>query len=79
MDGLQVSHCPLCRHPYNHFPNVCQMLHLILLKMYPIACNKRDHQIMGELLIVFDLVIHVKERSSYTGALRPFDVSQTLL
>lgn len=48
MDGLQVSHCPLCRHPYNHFPNVCQMLHLILLKMYPIACNKRDHQIMEE-------------------------------
>ncbi|KAF5480938.1 hypothetical protein F2P56_001641 [Juglans regia] len=48
MDILHESHCPICRHPYNHFPTICQMLHLLLLKEYPIAYKRRENQILEE-------------------------------
>ncbi|KAF3435993.1 hypothetical protein FNV43_RR23085 [Rhamnella rubrinervis] len=48
MSGLRESHCPICRHPYNHFPTVCQMLHFLLLKMYPLAYKARELQILEE-------------------------------
>ncbi|KAG2716786.1 hypothetical protein I3843_03G145300 [Carya illinoinensis] len=48
MDTLHESHCPICRHPYNHFPTICQMLHLLLLKEYPIAYKRRENQILEE-------------------------------
>ncbi|XP_041005408.1 E3 ubiquitin-protein ligase PRT1 [Juglans microcarpa x Juglans regia] len=48
MDIVHESHCPICRHPYNHFPTICQMLHLLLLKEYPIAYKRRENQILEE-------------------------------
>lgn len=44
MNGLRESHCPICRHPYHHFPTICQMLHFLLLKMYPITYKRRGTQ-----------------------------------
>ncbi|WOH01863.1 hypothetical protein DCAR_0521249 [Daucus carota subsp. sativus] len=44
MNGLRESHCPICRHPYHHFPTICQMLHFLLLKMYPVTYKRRGTQ-----------------------------------
>jgi len=49
MDGLRESHCPICRNPYHHFPTICEMLHFLLLKMYPVAYERRAKQILGKL------------------------------
>ncbi|KAI3506915.1 hypothetical protein L1887_21553 [Cichorium endivia] len=38
------SHCPLCRHPYHHFPAICHTLHFLLKKLYPISYNRRNIQ-----------------------------------
>ncbi|KAK4573967.1 hypothetical protein RGQ29_031771 [Quercus rubra] len=46
MSGLCESRCPICRHPYIHFPTICQMLHLLLLKLYPVAYKRRENQIL---------------------------------
>ncbi|XP_057963952.1 E3 ubiquitin-protein ligase PRT1 isoform X2 [Malania oleifera] len=46
MSGFRESHCPICRHPYYHFPSICQMLHFLLLKMYPDAYERRKNQIL---------------------------------
>lgn len=46
MNGVKESRCPTCRHPYNHFPNICQMLHFLLCKMYPITYKIRETQIL---------------------------------
>lgn len=46
MNGVKESHCPTCRHPYHHFPNICQMLHYLLCKMYPITYKIRETQIL---------------------------------
>ncbi|XP_028095071.1 E3 ubiquitin-protein ligase PRT1-like isoform X5 [Camellia sinensis] len=48
MDLCLVSHCPVCRHPYNHFPSICQLLHFLLLKLYPIAYKRREQQVIAE-------------------------------
>ncbi|KAJ1427987.1 Zinc finger, ZZ-type [Sesbania bispinosa] len=48
MNGLRESHCPICRHPYYHFPTICQMLHFLLLKIYPLAYKRREKQILEE-------------------------------
>ncbi|CAH8385271.1 unnamed protein product [Eruca vesicaria subsp. sativa] len=48
MSGLRVSHCPICRDPYLHFPTVCQKLHFLLKKLYPIAHNKREAQLLKD-------------------------------
>lgn len=48
MNGLCESHCPICRHPYYHFPTVCQMLHALLLKMYPVTYKRREKQTLEE-------------------------------
>ncbi|GMN50331.1 hypothetical protein TIFTF001_019498 [Ficus carica] len=40
--------CCVCLNPYNHFPTICQMLHFLLLKMYPLAYGKRELQILEE-------------------------------
>ncbi|XP_040365676.1 E3 ubiquitin-protein ligase PRT1 isoform X2 [Rosa chinensis] len=48
MSGEKQSHCPLCRHPYNHFPTICQLLHCLLLNSYPVAYKKRELQILEE-------------------------------
>ncbi|ESQ37129.1 hypothetical protein EUTSA_v100025931mg [Eutrema salsugineum] len=48
MNGLEESHCPICRDPYVHFPTVCQKLHFLLKKIYPLAHKKREEQILKE-------------------------------
>ncbi|XP_062148287.1 E3 ubiquitin-protein ligase PRT1 isoform X3 [Alnus glutinosa] len=48
MDGMHESCCPLCRHPYYHFPTICQMLHFLLLKMYPVAYKRRENNTLEE-------------------------------
>ncbi|XP_020229536.1 E3 ubiquitin-protein ligase PRT1 isoform X2 [Cajanus cajan] len=48
MSGLHESHCPICRHPYYHFPTICQMLHFLLLKIYPDAYRRRENQTLEE-------------------------------
>lgn len=48
MNPLCESHCPICRHPYYHFPTICQMLHFLLLKMYPVAYKRREIQTLEE-------------------------------
>ncbi|XP_059431768.1 E3 ubiquitin-protein ligase PRT1-like [Corylus avellana] len=48
MSGRHESRCPLCRHPYYHFPTICQMLHVLLLKMYPVAYKKRENITLEE-------------------------------
>ncbi|KAL7177348.1 hypothetical protein ACSBR2_030660 [Camellia fascicularis] len=48
MDSCLVSHCPVCRHPYNHFPSICQLLHFLLLKLYLIAYKRREQQVIDE-------------------------------
>ncbi|KAL2319497.1 hypothetical protein Fmac_028466 [Flemingia macrophylla] len=48
MSGLRESHCPVCRHPYYHFPTVCLMLHFLLLKIYPDAYRMRENQTLEE-------------------------------
>lgn len=48
MDALHESHCPICRHPYHHFPTICEMLHFLLLKMYPLAYKRREKQVLED-------------------------------
>ncbi|GAB4841331.1 hypothetical protein Ancab_022057 [Ancistrocladus abbreviatus] len=48
MSGLRESHCPFCRHPYHFFPTICRMLYFLLLKMYPLAYKRREHEILEE-------------------------------
>ncbi|KAK8609885.1 hypothetical protein V6N13_093295 [Hibiscus sabdariffa] len=48
MNHVRESNCPICRCPYNHFPSVCQLLHFLLLKLYPIAYNRRERQVREE-------------------------------
>ncbi|XVE78078.1 hypothetical protein DITRI_Ditri13aG0115000 [Diplodiscus trichospermus] len=48
MSYRNESYCPICRNPYSHFPGICQMLHFLLLKLYPITYKKREEQILEE-------------------------------
>ncbi|XP_015970985.1 E3 ubiquitin-protein ligase PRT1 isoform X1 [Arachis duranensis] len=48
MDVIRESHCPICRQSYYHFPTICQMLHFLLLKLYPDAYKRRLHQVLEE-------------------------------
>ncbi|KAK1427146.1 hypothetical protein QVD17_15829 [Tagetes erecta] len=44
MNTRGQSHCPLCRHPYRHFPAICQTLEVFLQKMYPVSYCRRKKQ-----------------------------------
>lgn len=59
MNSRSASNCPICRHPYGHFPAVCLLLHSLLLKMYPVAYKKRDELIFGKLC----LLMHIQKDS----------------
>lgn len=48
MSDVAESHCPICRCPYSHFPAICQLLHFLLLKMYPITYMRRERQVLEE-------------------------------
>lgn len=49
MSNLHESRCPICRQPYGYFPTICQMLHFLLLKMYPVAYKTRETYMLGEV------------------------------
>ncbi|KAL0655825.1 hypothetical protein Bca4012_076409 [Brassica carinata] len=55
MSGLRVSHCPICRDPYLHFPTICLKLHFLLKKLYPIAHNKREAQLLSEFFFALSV------------------------
>ena len=55
MSGLRVSHCPICRDPYLHFPTICLQLHFLLKKLYPIAHNKREAQLLSEFFFALSV------------------------
>uniref|UniRef100_A0A5B7BRT7 Putative E3 ubiquitin-protein ligase PRT1 isoform X2 n=1 Tax=Davidia involucrata TaxID=16924 RepID=A0A5B7BRT7_DAVIN len=76
MSDLRESRCPICRHLYHHFPTICQMLHFLLLKMYPIAYKRRETQIledekeMGFFSPQFDALVctsHTNEELNHPG------------
>ncbi|KAI3880387.1 hypothetical protein MKX03_020868 [Papaver bracteatum] len=46
MDFGRESHCPICRREYNHFPSICELLHFLLLKMYPETYRRREKQLL---------------------------------
>lgn len=48
MNTSRESHCPTCRHPYYHFPTICEMFHFLLLKTYPEAYKRRENQTLEE-------------------------------
>ncbi|XP_011015502.1 PREDICTED: E3 ubiquitin-protein ligase PRT1-like [Populus euphratica] len=48
MNGFRKSHCPICRHPFNHFPRVCQLLDFLLMKICPIAYKTREGEVEEE-------------------------------
>ncbi|KAK9726527.1 hypothetical protein RND81_05G221500 [Saponaria officinalis] len=48
MDPGHVSHCPICRNPYHFFPTICETLHFLLVKMYPLAYRRREKQMLEE-------------------------------
>ncbi|KAE8692151.1 Detected protein of confused Function [Hibiscus syriacus] len=48
MNSRYKSHCPVCRNQYSHFPDICQMLHFLLLKLYPITYKNREARILEE-------------------------------
>ncbi|KAJ4836730.1 hypothetical protein Tsubulata_050728 [Turnera subulata] len=48
MNFWHESRCPICRHPFNHFPSVCYLLHYVLSKMYPTAYKRRGRQVGEE-------------------------------
>ncbi|MCL7022395.1 hypothetical protein MKW94_030550 [Papaver nudicaule] len=48
MASWRESNCPICRHEYNHFPSICELLHFLLLKMYPITFKIREKQLLEE-------------------------------
>ncbi|KAL8253060.1 hypothetical protein R6Q59_036753 [Mikania micrantha] len=49
MHSSSESHCPLCRHPYHHFPAICHTLHFLLKKLYPISyCRKNMRMLEDE-------------------------------
>eukprot|EP00268_Persea_americana_P050358 TRINITY_DN5471_c0_g1_i1.p1 TRINITY_DN5471_c0_g1~~TRINITY_DN5471_c0_g1_i1.p1 ORF type:complete len:407 (-),score=39.37 TRINITY_DN5471_c0_g1_i1:2244-3341(-) len=42
------SYCPICRQPFHHFPSICQLLHSLLVKLYPVAYKRRAKQVLEE-------------------------------
>ncbi|KAK3187847.1 hypothetical protein Dsin_027408 [Dipteronia sinensis] len=48
MNFWHESCCPVCRHSYNHFPSICQLLHFLLMKLYPVIYKRRERQVGEE-------------------------------
>ncbi|TMX03578.1 hypothetical protein EJD97_015692 [Solanum chilense] len=48
MNTWRESNCPICRHPYHHFPSLCGLMHSLLLKLYPLASARRVKQVAEE-------------------------------
>ncbi|KAL0920236.1 hypothetical protein M5K25_009357 [Dendrobium thyrsiflorum] len=48
MHVFRASHCAICRQPYIHFPSICQLLHLLVSKMEPVAYKRREKEVLEE-------------------------------
>ncbi|XP_020696096.1 E3 ubiquitin-protein ligase PRT1 isoform X1 [Dendrobium catenatum] len=48
MHVFRASHCAICRQPYIHFPSICQLLHLLVSKMEPVAYKRREKEVLVE-------------------------------
>ncbi|WOL09957.1 hypothetical protein Cni_G18711 [Canna indica] len=48
MHQWRESHCAICRRPYKHFPSICQLLHLLLLKLEPADYKRREMEVLEE-------------------------------
>ncbi|KAJ3690098.1 hypothetical protein LUZ61_019262 [Rhynchospora tenuis] len=48
MQIVQESHCAVCRQAYSHFPSICQLLHLLLLKLEPVAYKRREREVLED-------------------------------
>ncbi|XP_020260157.1 E3 ubiquitin-protein ligase PRT1-like isoform X2 [Asparagus officinalis] len=48
MHGLKASCCAICRQQYYHFPTICHLLHLLLLKWEPLLYKSREKEILEE-------------------------------
>ncbi|KAM1989539.1 hypothetical protein ACFX15_030886 [Malus domestica] len=48
MSAFHESYCPVCRHPFNHFPSICQLMHFLLQKLYPESYERRGKQVEEE-------------------------------
>ncbi|XP_056687065.1 E3 ubiquitin-protein ligase PRT1 isoform X2 [Spinacia oleracea] len=75
MDAIHESHCPICRHPYHHFPTICEMMHFLLSKMYPLAYKRREKQILEEETVknCFSPQLDCKELKSSNGSIPSHD------
>ncbi|KAJ3682372.1 hypothetical protein LUZ60_014945 [Juncus effusus] len=48
MHNIQESHCAICRQSYRHFPSICELLHLLILKLEPAAYKRREKEVIEE-------------------------------
>ncbi|ERN18909.1 E3 ubiquitin-protein ligase PRT1 [Amborella trichopoda] len=48
MNSLGESHCAICRRSYIHFPNVCEVLHFLVMKIFCVAYKARAKQVLEE-------------------------------
>ncbi|GAA0139831.1 hypothetical protein LIER_35140 [Lithospermum erythrorhizon] len=78
-NNLRESHCPVCRHPYNHFPRICKLLHFLLQKLYPTAFARRekliseDEERSGKVSQQFDSYKSEASASASAGVLLSLD------
>ncbi|KAJ8639176.1 hypothetical protein MRB53_015870 [Persea americana] len=48
MNNFRSSRCPKCRNEYYHFPCICQLLHSVFVKLYPVAYKRREMEVLEE-------------------------------
>lgn len=48
MGEITRSYCPVCRHPFEHFPRICKMLHCVILELNPRVYKRRELQVKEE-------------------------------
>lgn len=59
MNNFRSSRCPKCRNEYYHFPCICQLLHSVFVKLYPVAYKRREMEVLGKLFLfrkLFDII-----------------------
>nr|GFA40716.1 E3 ubiquitin-protein ligase PRT1-like isoform X1 [Tanacetum cinerariifolium] len=77
------SRCPLCQHPYHHFPAICLTLHFLLKKLYPVSYTRRKiqtqedekHSKLGPSLDLDSLVISEEYNVSQSSDINSEDAS----
>lgn len=48
MGDVTSSCCPVCRHPFDHFPRICKILHSVILELFPRVYKRRELQVKEE-------------------------------